>query len=92
MVPTGGGVSAIYWAIWKARNNPCFNKKLIKNPLEIICHAGALMNFWVGLYPELDREAIEDGVNLMLKVALEIMSTKKNKKTNGGGGNLHGNP
>lgn len=42
------GVAAICWAIWKARNNACLNKRLIKNPLEIICHACALMKYWTG--------------------------------------------
>jgi hypothetical protein len=61
------GTVAICWAIWKARNNACFNNKIIKNPLEIICHAGALMKFWAGLYAEGDKKALEEGANLMLK-------------------------
>jgi hypothetical protein len=40
--------------------------------LEIICHAGALMKFWAGMYLELDKKALEDGVNMMLKVAMDI--------------------
>jgi hypothetical protein len=47
--------------------------------MEIIFHVGALMNFWTGLYPELDREALEEGVNMMLKVAIDILATKKIK-------------
>jgi len=39
------GVAAICWAMWKARNKSCFDKKLIKKPVEIVCHAGALMKF-----------------------------------------------
>ena len=39
------GVAAICWAMWKARNKACFDKKLIKKPVEIVCHAGALMKF-----------------------------------------------
>jgi hypothetical protein len=35
------GVSAVCWAIWKARNRACFDG----NPIEIICHAAALMRF-----------------------------------------------
>jgi hypothetical protein len=47
--------------------------------MEIICHAGALMKFWAGLYPELDKEALEEGVNVMLKVAMDILAAKKIK-------------
>lgn len=39
------GIAPICWAIWKNRNKACFEKKAIKNPLEIMCHACALMNF-----------------------------------------------
>lgn len=73
------GVSTICWAIWKARNNACFENKFIKSPLEIICHAGALMKFWAGLYIGLDREELEAGVNSMLKPAMDMLANKKNK-------------
>jgi hypothetical protein len=72
------GTTAICWAIWKARK-ACFDKNIIRNPMEIIFHVGALMNFWAGLYPELDREALEEGVNMMLKVAIDILAAKKIK-------------
>lgn len=42
------GISAICWAIWKCRNRAVFDKKLIKSPMEIICHACALMKYWAG--------------------------------------------
>jgi hypothetical protein len=45
------GTSAICWAIWQASNKACFDKKIIKDPMEIIYLAGALMKFWAGLYP-----------------------------------------
>jgi hypothetical protein len=32
-----------------------FEKKVVKNPLEIICHACALMIYWSGLFAELDK-------------------------------------
>ena len=37
------GAGAICWAIWKNGNKACFEKKMIKNHFEIICHASALM-------------------------------------------------
>ena len=53
-----GEVSAICWAIWKARNKACFNVKKLKNPIEIMCHACALMRFWIGLYAEVDMKTL----------------------------------
>ena len=76
--PCVGGC-AICWAIWKARNRACFDKKLIKNPTEIICHAGALMKFWAGLFAEVDREMLEEGVNAMMKIAMNILTSKRSK-------------
>ena len=60
------GISAICWAIWKAHNKACFDGKIINKPIEIICHAGALMHFWTGLYAKVDRLMLISGVNTML--------------------------
>jgi len=70
------GVSAICWAIWKAINKICFDGKKFNNPIEIICHACALMRFWTGLYAEVEREMLINGVNTMLKVAAKILAPK----------------
>lgn len=75
------GITAICWAIWKARNRVCFDNKFIKSPVEIICHAGAVMKFWAGLYAEMDMKEMEEGVNTMLKVAMDILATKESKVT-----------
>jgi hypothetical protein len=37
------GLAAISWEIWKARNRVCFEKKLIKHPIEIIFSTYAFM-------------------------------------------------
>jgi hypothetical protein len=37
------------------------------------------MKFWAGLYLELDRGALEEGVNVMLKAAIDILAAKKIK-------------
>jgi hypothetical protein len=42
------GLAAICWSIWKARNMACFEKKLIKNPNEVIFSARLFMQFWAG--------------------------------------------
>jgi hypothetical protein len=44
------GLSAICWAIWKARNNICFDKKIIRRSCNLIFLACASMNYWSGLY------------------------------------------
>jgi hypothetical protein len=56
-------------------NKACFEKKIIKNPLEIICHACVLMHYWAGLYTEMDKEELVEGANLMLQVAKGLLAS-----------------
>jgi hypothetical protein len=71
------GIAAVCWAIWKARNKTCFEKIILKNPIEIIYHMCALMKYWAGLYSEADKKQLEDGVNTMLQIANQILKRQK---------------
>lgn len=70
------GIAVICWAIWKGPNKACFEQKLINNPLEVICHASALMIYWSGLFAEIDHEQLVEGTNTRLRVAKEILSAQ----------------
>ena len=60
------GLSAICWAIWKRRNEACFENKALKHPTDIIIYACALMSYWAGLYgPEMHGKILE-GVKTLL--------------------------
>jgi hypothetical protein len=74
------GIAAICWAIWKNRNKACFENKIIQNPLEVICHACALMNFWTGLFTNIDKEQLEEGVATMLRVAKQLLSVQQKEQ------------
>lgn len=65
------GASAICWALWKARNNVCFENIVIKSPLKIVCHACALIIKWEGLSKEL-QDLLHDGAKLLLKAWLML--------------------
>jgi len=54
----------------------CFEGKSLTNPISVICHACALMNYWAGLFMEIDKEALEAGVNTMLKIAASLLGKK----------------
>jgi hypothetical protein len=61
--------SAVCWSIWKRRNKTCFDRKPLRNPIEIIIHAGAFLNYWVGLYKEELQEKIVEGVKTLVAAA-----------------------
>ena len=70
------GIAAICWAIWKTQNKACFDGIMIRNPASIICYACALMGYWAGLFLEMDKEALEAGVNTMLQIASKLLGEK----------------
>lgn len=74
------GIAAICWAIWKARNSLCFENKLMLNPISIVCHACGLMSYWAGLYTGVDREALEEGVKMMLQIATNLLNKKPRRE------------
>ena len=59
-----------------------FEKKIVKNPLEIICHACALIIYWSGLFAELDRDQLIEGANTMLRVAKEVLAAQTTRQVN----------
>lgn len=68
------GIAAIYWVIWKSCDKACFDGKLLKNPIEIMCLASALMRFWAGLQRDEDKEVLIQGANDMLKIAIRLLT------------------
>lgn len=77
------GIAAICWASWKNRNKACFEKHLIKDPLEIICHACALVKYWAGLFPSIDKEKLEEGAATMLRLAKELLASQRKNREEG---------
>jgi hypothetical protein len=58
------GVASICWAIWKLRNRPCFEGKLINSPIELIFYSTVFMNYWAGLNLSADQEVIRHGLKI----------------------------
>jgi hypothetical protein len=63
------GAAAICWALWKARNKACFENIVINSPVEIVCHACALIMKWAGLSKRELQDLSHDGAKLLLKAA-----------------------
>lgn len=69
------GLAVVCWAVWKARNKACFEKKMIKHPAEILCHACSFMSFWSGLYMPDFQTQLTEGVKVLLASACRILAT-----------------
>jgi hypothetical protein len=52
-----------------------------KNSAEIICYACALMTYWAGLFPEMDKETLQAGVTTMLQIAKLMIRSKQGDGT-----------
>ena len=66
------GLAPFCWAIWKLRNRAYFEKKLIKNPVEIICSACLFLKYWAGLQNELDKADCIRGAEMIQETALAL--------------------
>lgn len=73
------GLAAICWAIWKARNKGCFEAKIIKHPVEIICHACSLMLYWTGLHKADFQAQLMEGVNTLLSMACRMLASQRSQ-------------
>ncbi|PUZ72532.1 hypothetical protein GQ55_2G401100 [Panicum hallii var. hallii] len=64
------GLTAICWALWKARNLVCFEQKRVKTPTEIVCSASSFLSYWAGLQKTDDRAPLEAGAEALKAAAL----------------------
>ena len=67
-------VAAICWAIWKRRNAVCFEKKSLRNPVDILLYACALMTYWAGLYGADMQGRIVEGVKVLIACAHKVLA------------------
>ena len=49
----------------RARNNICFEKKLVRSPAEIICFALSFVSLWAELHRQEHRVALEAGAEAL---------------------------
>lgn len=61
------GLAAICWAIWRSRNNACFEKRIIRSPTEVICLASTFISFWAELQHQGgDRATLKAGAEALV--------------------------
>ena len=71
------GLAAICWAIWKARNKTCFEKKLIRDPSEIIFHSCSFLKIWAELLKGMDKDELMKGAQGLLSTVLDVLSSQQ---------------
>jgi len=52
------GLAAILWALWRARNNACFEKKLTRSLTETVCSVCSSIVYWAGLQKGDDQKQL----------------------------------
>jgi hypothetical protein len=57
-------------AIWKTRNNSCFERKILKNPVDLIYLATSFMKYWAGTHLESEAAQLQQGAHALLNLAL----------------------
>lgn len=67
-------LAAICWAIWKRRNEACFENKKLKHPAEIVIHICALLSYWAGLYGSEIQDKIVEGAKILLACAHRVLA------------------
>jgi len=70
-------LGAVCWAIWKKRNEVCFENKSLKHPTDIILYACALMTYWAGLYGSDMQGKILDGVKILISCVHKVMAQQR---------------
>jgi hypothetical protein len=53
---------------------------MILNSISISCYACALSSYWAGLYEGVDKEALEEGVTIMLRIAIDMLNNRSWKE------------
>jgi hypothetical protein len=66
-------LAAVCWAIWKRRNEACFENKQLRNSSDILIYVGALLTYWAGLYGSEMQGKILEGVKILVSCVHKVM-------------------
>jgi hypothetical protein len=73
------GLAAVCWAIWKVRNQTCFEKKTIKNASEVFYSVCLFLRYWAGLHSGDAQQVIQVGVEIMMQTVIKIFKKSPGK-------------
>ena len=65
------GLAAICWALWRTRNNICFDGRIVTSTT-IVCLASSFLSYWSDMQLERDKQKLEDGARALREAALSF--------------------
>ena len=72
------GISAVFWTIWRFRNEACFENKKLTDPFILIRMIGQLLTDWLILQKNQEKqEEMKWAVKLVEQVANEIFRASR---------------
>jgi hypothetical protein len=71
------GVASVMWALWKTRNDACFDGIFSYDPTSVIAQTAYWIDIWNNLQIPGRRGLQRRGSRTLLRVAAEIFSKKK---------------
>ena len=71
------GVAALIWAIWKTRNNACFNGVILQDPTSIVFMMSHFISYWTGLQKQKLQSLQRKGAKLLVLVATDVFHRKR---------------
>jgi hypothetical protein len=68
------GCGAVIWAIWRTRNDCCFNARLIDDPLNVFFSCCYWIDAWSIRQTKKGKRLVEQGSRRVRKIASDIYS------------------
>lgn len=72
------GVATVFWGIWKARNQACFENKWPSEPIKVLHRIGYWINWWTNSQASVDAKLeLQLGTKLLGRVTGEVFRASR---------------
>jgi hypothetical protein len=67
------GCGAVFWAIWRTRNDWCFGKKNLLDPSNVVFLCCFWLDSWAIRQKEKEKRMVVQGSKIIRKIASEVL-------------------